>query len=40
MTDVVAEGAMVADGGILMSVSGPVLDLLKAERVALNLLQR
>ncbi len=40
VTDVVAEGAMVADGGILMSVSGPVLDLLKAERVALNLLQR
>jgi nicotinate-nucleotide pyrophosphorylase (carboxylating) len=38
--DPVADGARVAAGDILFSVGGPVLDLLKAERVALNLLQR
>jgi nicotinate-nucleotide pyrophosphorylase (carboxylating) len=36
----VAEGSKVNAGDILFTVSGPVLDLLKAERVALNLLQR
>lgn len=34
------EGARVHAGDILCAVSGPVVDLLKAERVALNLLQR
>lgn len=34
------EGCRVAAGDKLFEVSGPVLDLLKAERVALNLLQR
>ncbi len=36
----VADGSRVADGDILLTVSGPILDLLKAERVALNLMQR
>ncbi len=36
----VAEGTMMQPGESLMMVSGPVVDLLKAERVALNLLQR
>lgn len=40
ITDPVADGTRVAAGDILFSVSGPVLDLLMAERVALNLLQR
>lgn len=35
-----ADGTKVGSGDILFSVSGPVLDLLMAERVALNLLQR
>lgn len=35
-----ADGTKVGAGDILFSVSGPVLDLLMAERVALNLLQR
>jgi len=34
------DGTPVSAGDILFSVSGPVLDLLMAERVALNLLQR
>lgn len=34
------EGSWVKAGEVLLTVSGPVLDLLKAERVALNLLQR
>lgn len=38
--DPVADGSMMRPGDILMTVSGPVVDLLKAERVALNLLQR
>jgi len=38
--DPVAEGSVLQPGDTLMSVSGPVVDLLKAERVALNLLQR
>ena len=36
----VADGARVKAGDLLLTVAGPVLDLLKAERVALNLLQR
>lgn len=36
----VEEGCPVQPGDVLMTVSGPVVDLLKAERVALNLLQR
>ena len=35
-----ADGTRVQAGDVLFSVSGPVIDLLKAERVALNLLQR
>ncbi|MGL1931046.1 MAG: carboxylating nicotinate-nucleotide diphosphorylase [Desulfotalea sp.] len=34
------DGFAAASGDIIMTVSGPVVDLLKAERVALNLLQR
>ena len=37
---VVADGTRVAAGDLLFTVAGPVVDLLKAERVALNLLQR
>ncbi|THB73758.1 MAG: carboxylating nicotinate-nucleotide diphosphorylase [Desulfobulbaceae bacterium] len=36
----VADGSKVSAGDRLLSVEGPVIDLLKAERVALNLLQR
>jgi nicotinate-nucleotide pyrophosphorylase (carboxylating) len=36
----VADGTRVAAGDPLFTVAGPVVDLLKAERVALNLLQR
>ena len=38
--DAVADGTHVSTGSVLLTVSGPVIDLLKAERVALNLLQR
>lgn len=38
--DPVADGTKVSTGTVLLAVSGPVVDLLKAERVALNLLQR
>jgi len=38
--EAVADGSRVAPGQVLLTVSGPVVDLLKAERVALNLLQR
>ncbi len=38
--DAVAEGTRTAPKMELLTVSGPVVDLLKAERVALNLLQR
>ncbi|SHO51734.1 carboxylating nicotinate-nucleotide diphosphorylase [Desulfopila aestuarii] len=38
--DPVAEGSLLQPGDTLMTVSGPVVDLLKAERVALNLVQR
>ncbi len=36
----VADGTKVGKGEPLLAVSGPVVDLLKAERVALNLVQR
>lgn len=39
-TGAVQDGIVVAVGDCLLTVSGPVIDLLKAERVALNLLQR
>ncbi|SDP47390.1 carboxylating nicotinate-nucleotide diphosphorylase [Desulforhopalus singaporensis] len=38
--DGVADGTVAMPGTILLTVNGPVVDLLKAERVALNLLQR
>jgi len=38
--DPVAEGSLLQPGDCLMTVNGPVVDLLKAERVALNLVQR
>lgn len=36
----VPDGSRITPGDIMLSVTGPVVDLLKAERVALNLLQR
>jgi len=36
----VADGTWVEPGRALLTVTGPVIDLLKAERLALNLLQR
>ena len=39
-TGAVKDGAEVVSGDTLLTVTGPVVDLLKAERVALNLLQR
>ena len=36
----IGDGAQVCAGECLLTVHGPVVDLLKAERVALNLLQR
>jgi nicotinate-nucleotide pyrophosphorylase (carboxylating) len=36
----VEDGSSVQPGDCMLTVSGPVLDLLKAERIALNLLQR
>jgi nicotinate-nucleotide pyrophosphorylase (carboxylating) len=36
----VADGVSVSPGDVLLKVRGPVADLLKAERVALNLVQR
>jgi len=38
--EAVSDGTGVEPGDCLLSVAGPVVDLLKAERVALNLLQR
>ncbi|BDD85910.1 carboxylating nicotinate-nucleotide diphosphorylase [Desulfofustis limnaeus] len=38
--DAVADGSRISPGDVLLMVRGPVVDLLKAERVALNLLQR
>ncbi len=40
IADAIAEGTRTAPKTALLTVSGPVVDLLKAERVALNLLQR
>lgn len=40
VADMVADGTRVEAGDLLFTVSGPVVDLLKGERVALNLLQR
>lgn len=40
ITNAVTDGTMVAKGDIILTVEGVVIDLLKAERVALNLLQR
>jgi len=34
------DGSSMSPGGIALTVEGPILDLLKAERVALNLVQR
>lgn len=39
-TGALADGSRVEPGDVLLTVSGPTVDLLKAERVALNLLQR
>ena len=39
-TGALADGSRVEPGDVLLTVRGPVIDLLKAERVALNLLQR
>ena len=36
----VADGTLTSGNSVLLTVNGPVVDLLKAERVALNLLQR
>ncbi len=38
--DAVADGVFVKPGVSMLFVNGPVVDLLKAERIALNLLQR
>ena len=40
VSDPVEDGTIAQPGDVLLTVSGPVVDLLKAERVALNLLQR
>lgn len=40
ISDAVPDGTRVQAGDQIFSVQGPVIDLLKAERVALNLLQR
>ena len=40
MSGPVADATRVEAGQVLLTVQGPVIDLLKAERVALNLLQR
>lgn len=36
----VKDGTIIEPGGVIMTLSGPVIDMLKAERIALNLLQR
>jgi nicotinate-nucleotide pyrophosphorylase (carboxylating) len=36
----VADGTRVKEGDVLLTAAGPVVDLLRAERVALNLVQR
>jgi len=40
VNDTVADGTRVVPGDILLKAQGPVADLLQAERVALNLVQR
>ena len=35
-----ADGTEVAPGDVMLTITGPVVDMLKAERIALNLLQR
>ncbi len=40
LEDAAEDGAIVQPGDVLLSITGPVIDMLKAERVALNLLQR
>jgi nicotinate-nucleotide pyrophosphorylase (carboxylating) len=40
VTDLVADGRLLATGGVIARVSGPAASLLKGERVALNFLQR
>jgi nicotinate-nucleotide pyrophosphorylase (carboxylating) len=35
-----ADGTEVAPGNVMLTITGPVVDMLKAERIALNLLQR
>lgn len=40
ITNCVEDGINLQPGDVLMTVAGPVIDLLKGERVALNLLQR
>jgi nicotinate-nucleotide pyrophosphorylase (carboxylating) len=36
----VQDGATVQPGDVMLTIAGPVVDMLKAERIALNLLQR
>lgn len=40
ITNCVEDGTRLQSGDVLMTVAGPVIDMLKGERVALNLLQR
>ncbi len=40
LAEIAVDGTVVEKGDVLLTVHGPVIDLLKAERVALNLLQR
>ena len=39
-TSAAPDGSLVKNGDVVLKIEGPVVDLLKAERVALNLLQR
>jgi len=40
MSNSVEDGTLVQPGDVILTVEGPVVDMLKAERLALNLLQR
>ncbi len=40
IVEATGDGSVVADGDILLKIRGPLVDLFKAERVALNLAQR
>ncbi|MBM9606207.1 carboxylating nicotinate-nucleotide diphosphorylase [Desulfopila inferna] len=40
MSNGVEDGTLVQPGDVILTVEGPVVDMLKAERLALNLLQR